>query len=65
MSINLYSRVQFVGPVNDYPDLRIGDIGYVIEDYEDGNYEVEFSNPDGSTRVQAVTPGSYLALAES
>lgn len=65
MSIKLYSRVQFVGPVKDYPDLRIGDIGYVIEDYEDENYEVEFSNPDGSTRVQAVIAESYLVLAEN
>ena len=64
MSIKIYNRVRFVGPVKDYPDLRIGDIGYVIEDYEDGNYEVAFSNPDGSTRVQAVIPDRHLVLAE-
>jgi hypothetical protein len=65
VSITLYSRVQFVGPTKDYPDLRVGDIGYVIEVYEDRNYEVEFSNPGGSTRVQAAIPESYLALAEN
>lgn len=64
MSIKLYSRVRFIGAVDDYPDLRVGDIGYVIEDYDDGNYEVEFSNPDGSTRVQAVISEGYLILAE-
>ena len=64
MSIHLYSRVQFIGPTTDYIDLHIGDIGYIIEDYKDGNYEVEFSNADGSTRVQAVIHENYLSLAE-
>ena len=64
MSIKLYTRVKFVGPIKDYPDLCVGDTGYVIEDYEDGNYEVEFSNPDGSTRVQTVIPENYLTVAE-
>lgn len=65
MSIKLYSRVKFFGPVKDYPDLHTGDIGYVIEDYEDGNYEVEFSNPDGATRCQIVIPENYLVVAEN
>lgn len=65
MSIKLYSRVQFIGSTKDYSDLRSGDIGYVIERYEDGNYEVEFSNPDGSTRVQTVIPENYLAVTEN
>jgi hypothetical protein len=64
VSIKIYSRVKFIGPIKEYPDLLVGDIGYVIEDYEDGNYEVEFSSPDGSTRVQAVIPESYLVVAE-
>jgi len=65
MILNLYGRVRFVGPVKDHPGLCIGDIGYIIEDYENGNYEVEFSNSDGSTRVQAVITGSHLVLAEN
>ncbi|HET6552558.1 MAG TPA: DUF4926 domain-containing protein [Dyella sp.] len=52
MTIKLFSRVEFVGAQHD--ELRAGDIGYIIEDYGDGNYEVEFSNADGSTRAQVV-----------
>ena len=65
MSIKLYSRVKFVGPKKSYPDLHVGDIGYVIEDYEDGNYEVEFSNLDGSTRAQTVVSEIYLIVVEN
>ncbi|MGO4815217.1 DUF4926 domain-containing protein [Cupriavidus sp. 2MCAB6] len=64
MKIPLYNRVRYVGREGSYEGLRWGDIGYVIEDYCDGNYEVEFSNPDGTTRVQAVLAGRDLELAE-
>lgn len=52
MIVKLFERVEFVG--DQHPELSKGDIGYVIEDYGDGNYEVEFSNRDGSTRAQVV-----------
>ncbi|WP_109583611.1 DUF4926 domain-containing protein [Cupriavidus plantarum] len=42
----------------------MGDIGYVIEDYGDGHYEVEFSNADGTTSVQAVIQNRDLTLLE-
>ena len=64
MKIPLHSRVHYLGREGSNEGLRCGDIGYVIEDYCDGNYEVEFSNPDGTTRVQAVLAGSDLELAE-
>jgi hypothetical protein len=31
--------------LDDYPELKKNDVGAVIENYEDGNYEVEFSYP--------------------
>lgn len=60
MNLKLFSRVAFIGKQHD--ELSAGDTGYIIEDYGDGNYEVEFSNSDGSTRVQAVINESELVL---
>ena len=64
MNISIYSRVRYVGRENSHDGLSTGDIGYVIEDYGDGNYEVEFSNTDGTTRAQAVIQNRDLELAE-
>ena len=33
MSIKLFSRVRFIGPLDDYPELKKNDVGAVIEDY--------------------------------
>ncbi|MBU9694289.1 DUF4926 domain-containing protein [Burkholderia multivorans] len=63
MTIHIYDRVRFVGPRGLVSSLRPGDIGYVIEDYGDGNYEVEFSNADGTTRVQEVIAVEHLENA--
>ncbi|MDP2269635.1 MAG: DUF4926 domain-containing protein [Archangium sp.] len=42
-----------------------GMMGYVIEVYGNGNYEVEFSDPaTGVTRAQLVLSESELALAQ-
>lgn len=64
MSIKLYAKVKYVGDGLDQAGLAMGDVGYVIEDYEDGNYEVEFSNPDGSTRVQTVIAEDKLSAVD-
>jgi hypothetical protein len=63
MKISIYNRVRYVGLANDQDRIYPGEIGYVIEDYGDGNFEVEFSNPDGTTRTQAVIAGSDLELS--
>ncbi|MGN5479987.1 DUF4926 domain-containing protein [Cupriavidus basilensis] len=64
MTMSIFNRVRYVGLQNSHDGLRVGDIGYVIEDYGDGDYEVEFSNADGITRVQVVIPSRELELAE-
>lgn len=64
MNISLFEQVLFVGPDDFCKDLRSGDVGYVIEAYVDGNYEVEFSEVDGTTRVQAVIPEKFLLVSE-
>ena len=66
MSIKMYSRVRFIGPTVDFPELKENDIGAIIEDYGDGNYEVEFSDPPlGITRAQVVIPEKFLVPVES
>ncbi|SDS86306.1 DUF4926 domain-containing protein [Pseudomonas trivialis] len=64
MKLALYSRVKYVGPNGHYHCIGDNEIGYIIEDYGDGNYEVEFCEPDGSTRAQSVIPESFLQSAE-
>lgn len=64
MSLPIYSRVRYVGPVSVHEQINPGDVGYIIEDYSDGNYEVEFSDPDGTTRALVVIAGNDLELAE-
>lgn len=60
MNIQVHSEVTYCGPADAYPELQPGDIGYILEDYKDGNFEVEFSNPDGSTRLLVVLPHKFL-----
>lgn len=64
MSLSIYNRVRYVGPVNVQEQINPGDIGYIIEDYGDGNYEVEFSDQNGTTRALAVIAANRLELAE-
>ncbi len=64
MSLSIYNRVRYVGPVNVHEQINPGDVGYIIEDYSDGNYEVEFSDPDGTTRALVVIAENDLQLAE-
>lgn len=65
MSIKMYSLVRFVGTSIDFPELKENDIGAIIEDYGDGSYEVEFSDPPlGVSRAQVVIPEKFLVPVE-
>jgi len=59
-NIGIYQKVKYVGetPIDH---VKNGDCGYTIEDYGDGNFEVEFSRPDGTTFAQVVISGNLLA----
>lgn len=55
------TKLQLYNPVALLTDAHVGEgairgmVGYIIEDYEDGNFEVEFSNPaTGETIAQLV-----------
>ena len=50
-----YSRVRLITDKYAKDGVPEGTLGYVIEVYNDGKYEVEFSNPEtGSTVAQLV-----------
>jgi hypothetical protein len=51
-----------VGPNGLYNGIDENDVGYIIEDYGDGNYEVEFSDIDGSTRALAAISSIHLKV---
>ncbi|WP_086924169.1 DUF4926 domain-containing protein [Variovorax sp. JS1663] len=65
MRPSIYSRVRYLGVANGQERINPGDIGYIIEDYGDGNFEVEFCRADGTTGAQAVIAESDLELAEN
>ena len=53
--MKLYSRVKLCTNKYSSEGITIGAIGYIIESYDDGNYEVEFSNKEtGETIAQIV-----------
>ena len=60
-----YCRVKLKTNRFEKEGIVSGAIGYVIENYNDGNYEVEFSNKEGVSIAQIVVPESDLDLAES
>jgi len=57
-----YSRVQLTTARFEGEGVRLGMIGYVIECYADGNYEIEFSNEKGITIAQVVASGDDIRI---
>ncbi len=55
--LNLYDRVRLVCSRFDDRGVSVGAEGYVVDQYDDGCFEVEFSNADGSTLAQIVASG--------
>ncbi|MCA1198327.1 DUF4926 domain-containing protein [Sphingomonas sp. R647] len=65
MNFSTYDEVIYVGPADLIEKVNPGDMGYIIEDYGSGNYEVEFSDPDGTTRAMAVISSGQLELSKT
>jgi hypothetical protein len=55
-----YDTVIYRGPIWPEENLRPGDVGVVLEDYGDGNYEVQLDDPDWTAKVIFSFPGSQL-----
>jgi len=62
--LNYYSRIRLTTPHYESEGVPLGSIGYLIETYSDGAYEVEFSAPDGTTIAQLVLNDSEIQLAD-
>jgi hypothetical protein len=65
MRFENYSRVVLL--TNRYEDegVKTGDIGYIIEVYDDGKYEIEISDrKTGITIAQIVVREDEIALRE-
>jgi hypothetical protein len=56
-----YSRVRLMTDRFESQGVSAGMFGYVIEVYDGGNYEVEFSDEDGTTIAQIVATEHDLA----
>ncbi len=59
-----YARVRLQTNKYQTEGVSIGDLGYVIEVYPDGGYEVEFSDESGITFAQIVAQEGELRRDE-
>jgi len=59
-----YSRIRLTTNRYKYENLPRGSVGYIIETYDDKEYEVEFSDKDGITIAQIVLKESEIEPAE-
>lgn len=58
-----YSRVKLSSDRYADEGARRGMLGYIIEVYKGGHYEVEFSDANGTTVAQIVADEGELTLA--
>ena len=59
-----YSRVRLQTEKYVALGASIFDVGYIIETYPNGDYEVEFSDTSGKTTAQIVAREEELQLAD-
>ena len=64
MALPNYSRVRLLTDRYTTDGVSKGDIGYIIEVYDDLDYELEFSKEDGTTLAQLVVRQDEVELAE-
>ncbi len=57
-----YSRVRLISDQYRDQGAAKGSIGYIIEVYPDGNYEIEFSGQNGVSIAQIVAAENDLEL---
>lgn len=59
-----YSRVRLQTEKFQASGAHLFDVGYIIEVYPDGDYEVEFSDASGNTTAQIVVREEDIQLSE-
>lgn len=60
MKLALNDRVMYVGPNGLYACVEENNTGYVIDDYGDGVYGIEFCDAEGSATAQSIMPEFFL-----
>ncbi len=60
MAFNEFDVVVATTSFSDF-GIKAGDVGAIVEVYDDGEYEVEFCNENGETVAMFAVPGHYLA----
>ena len=63
--IEEFSEVRYTGPARPELGLTPGETGWVLDLYGDGNAEIEFAFPDGTTWLQCAVPVSELQAANA
>jgi hypothetical protein len=65
MTLKLFDRVRVTTDRYAADGARLGDVGYIVEVYDDGAFEVEISATDGSTvAIFAAQPDEVEAAPE-
>jgi hypothetical protein len=64
MTFDQYTRVMLLTDRFQHEGLVKGNIGYIIEVYAEGVYEVEFSDANGITIAQIVVSEAEIQLAD-
>jgi hypothetical protein len=59
-----YDRVRIVSSRHECEGAPLGTLGYVVEEYDDGNLEVEVSDATGATVAQFVARQEDVELAQ-
>jgi hypothetical protein len=65
VAIELYSRVRLTTDRFESKGAKLGDVGCVIEIYDDSNYEIEFSDSGGISYAQIVARPDELESCEN
>ena len=63
--VKAFDTVRYIGKWDKELCLSYGEIATVLEDYQDGNIEVDFSFPNGTTWLQCALPKKDLCLEQN
>ena len=61
--IKNYTRIKLTTNKYEHEGVYVGMLGYIIELYHDGKYEVEFSDTNGITVAQLVLDESDFVVS--
>ncbi|TGE75630.1 hypothetical protein C7Y70_20535 [Pseudoalteromonas sp. KS88] len=63
--IKIYSKIRLTSSAYREKGVNEGSEGYIIEDFEDGNFDVEFSDSKGETKAILILTSTEFEVADS